>query len=76
MAEGPTVIQTEGGGATVAGILIAIIATVVLLFLFGVIDIGGNGSRDIDVNVDVPAIQTPADPAPSTPAPQAPASGG
>jgi hypothetical protein len=75
MADGPTVVQTGGSGGTIAAVIIAIVAVVVLLFMFGVIDLGGGGSSDVNVNVDVPKVDAPAPEAPAPAAPT-PATGG
>jgi hypothetical protein len=43
------------------------------LFFTGVIDLGG-GTRNVDVDVNLPKVEAPA--APAAPAPAAPAQGG
>lgn len=62
-----TVVTTDGGGggALVAGILGALIAIAVVVWLFGGSLFSG-GDRTIDVNVDLPKVEAPA-------APEAPA---
>jgi hypothetical protein len=79
MADGPTVVNTGGGGTTAVAIIVALVALVGLLFMFGVIDLSGGDGRDIDVKIDAPAVEAPAAPAapaPTAPAPAAPANGG
>jgi hypothetical protein len=71
MADGPTVV-TSGNGGTAVAIIIAIIALVVILFATGVIDFGGV-DRNVNVDVNTPAVETPSAPAPAAPAPEAPA---
>jgi hypothetical protein len=72
MADGPTVVNT--GGGAIAGVVVAIIALMIVLFLTGVIDFGsGGGSRNVDVDVNLPKVEAPSAPAPDAPAPAAPA---
>ena len=62
-------------GTTVTSVIALVLAigvVVVLLFIFGAIDLGGRTGGDFDVKVDVPTVQTPAVPD----APAAPANGG
>jgi hypothetical protein len=68
MADGPTVVNSEGsGGAGWAVAIIVIIAAVVAFFIFTQGDLGGGSN--IDVNVDAPAgSSAPAPAAPAAPA--------
>ncbi|MER8511784.1 hypothetical protein NKH47_02360 [Mesorhizobium sp. M1060] len=76
MADGPTVVNSGGGGGTAIAVVLALIAVVVLLIFTGVINIRGDGGKDINVKVEAPKVEAPAAPAkPAAPAP-APASGG
>jgi hypothetical protein len=58
-----TVVNTDGGGGAaggvIAGVLIAVAAIAVALFLFGG-DIFGNQSRNVDVTIDTPDISVDA----------------
>jgi hypothetical protein len=64
MADGPTVVNSGGGGGAVAAVVVAIIALVIVLFFTGVIDFGG-GTRNVDVNVDLPKVDAPSAPTPA-----------
>lgn len=56
-AERTTVVTTGGGGG--AGWFI-VVAAIVAVWLFGGGMLGG-GDKNIDVNVDLPKVETPAD---------------
>lgn len=74
MADGPTVANSGGGGGGAVAAVVAIIGLVVLFFT-GVIDFGGTGgTRNVDVDVNLPKVESPSTPAPA--APSAPADGG
>jgi hypothetical protein len=70
MADGPTVV-TSGNGGTAVAVIIAIIALAIVLFATGVIDFEGGVDRNVNVDVDTPAVETPTVPAPTIPAPTA-----
>ena len=56
-----TVVNTAGGGgAVIAGILTIALVLLVLFFLFGD-QIYSGGSAKVDVNVNLPQVQTPAE---------------
>ncbi len=62
MADGPVVVNSGSGGTTAIAIVVAVIAIAVLLFMTGVIDLGGGG-KDVNVKIDAPAVEAPAAPA-------------
>jgi uncharacterized membrane protein len=62
-----TVVNTDGGGGgmgLVAGIIGAVVAIVLIVWLFGA-GLFTGGSRNIDVDVDLPRVEAPADDAPA-----------
>jgi hypothetical protein len=60
-----TVVETGGGGGAgvIAGIVGALVAVLILLYLFGGNIFGGSsGSIDVDVDLpEAPVIETPAE---------------
>ena len=62
MADGPVVVNSGGSTAAIA-IVVAVIAVGVLLLVTGVIDFGGGGAKDVNVKIDVPAVESPSAPA-------------
>jgi hypothetical protein len=72
MADGPTVV-TSGNGGTAVAVIIAIIALAIVLFATGVIDFEGGVDRNVNVDVNTPAVETPSASEPAAPAPEAPA---
>ncbi|MEO3386463.1 hypothetical protein [Mesorhizobium sp. CAU 1741] len=61
MSEGPTVINTGGGGSGgwAVAIILAVVLVVGALWVFGGLDFGGGGDA---VTIDVPAVTIdPAD---------------
>lgn len=58
----PTVIHTGGSGA--AGWAVAVILLVVIgagvLFFSGNLSLDGGGTKNVDVNVTLPEVETPA----------------
>ncbi|TGQ17833.1 MULTISPECIES: hypothetical protein [unclassified Mesorhizobium] len=75
MSDGPTVVNSGGGGAAVA-IVLAILAIVGLLFFTGVINVNGNGgTKEVSVSVNAPKVEAPSVAKPAAPAPKS-ATGG
>jgi hypothetical protein len=73
MSDGPTVVNSGGGGAAVA-IVLAVLAIVGLLFFTGVINLNG-GTKEVSVSVNAPKVEAPSVAKPAAPAAK-PATGG
>jgi hypothetical protein len=78
MSDGPTRVNSGGGGTAIA-VILGIIAVVALLFFTGVININRSGGKDVDVTVNTPKVEAPSAPSiskPAAPAKPAPATNG
>jgi hypothetical protein len=53
-----TVVETGGGGGIIVGVLIAGLILIGVFFLFG--DQLSGGPKNIDVDVNLPKLETPA----------------
>jgi hypothetical protein len=67
---GGTPVETGGGGSSAAwAIVVIVLLAIVAWFVFGRGMVGGNGSKDVNINAKV---ETPAQPAPAAPATKTP----
>jgi hypothetical protein len=64
LADQPTTFGKGGGGAGVALVVVALVLLVVVLFT-DILNFSGGGTRNIQVGVDRPKVETPVNPAPA-----------